>query len=127
MNKLLFLLIYLVWQPWALLRKEFQERLSNVSAGEVLLGTTIQNHTNNRATTTDMNGLFSIAASQAILLKISYVGKIPQQINRYKRYKQLTLTLLNDVASLEEIGLCLLTVLKLSEEVTELLVSVLKP
>lgn len=102
MNKFTFLLIYLVAALGFAQEGIISGKVIEQSTGEVLLGATIQNLTNNRATTTDIDGLFSIAASQGDVLKISYVGKIPQQVT-VTSATTINITLLNDVASLEEV------------------------
>jgi TonB-linked SusC/RagA family outer membrane protein len=102
MNKFTFLLIYLVAAFGFAQEGIISGKVIEQSTGEVLLGATIQNLNNKRATTTDIDGLFSIAASQGNILKISYIGKVPQQVT-VTNATTITITLLNDVSSLDEV------------------------
>ncbi|BAO54893.1 SusC/RagA family TonB-linked outer membrane protein [Nonlabens marinus] len=102
MNKLTFLLIYLVAALGFAQENILTGKVLEQSSGETLLGATVQNLSTNRATTTDINGTFSIAASTGDVLKFSYIGKVPQQIT-VANMTPLTVTLLDDVAALEEV------------------------
>jgi TonB-linked SusC/RagA family outer membrane protein len=102
MNKFIFLLIYLLAAIGFAQEGIISGKVIEQSTGEVLLGATIQNLNNSRATTTDIDGLFSIAASQGDVLKVSYIGKIAQQITISDK-QTVTISLLDDVASLDEI------------------------
>lgn len=102
MNKLIFLFFFLVTAVSMAQERTISGKVVENSTGEVLLGATIQNLTTNGATTTDIDGLFSIKATKGDVLKISYVGKVAQQIT-VGDSTTITVNLLNDVASLEEI------------------------
>lgn len=102
MNKLIFLFFFLVTTVSMAQERTISGKVVENSTGEVLLGATVQNLTTNGATTTDIDGLFSIKATKGDVLKISYVGKVARQIT-VGDTTNLTINLLDDVASLEEI------------------------
>ncbi|SCY32481.1 TonB-linked outer membrane protein, SusC/RagA family [Nonlabens sp. Hel1_33_55] len=102
MKKLTFLLIYLLATVGFAQGNMISGKVVEQSTGEVLLGATVQNLNNNSATTTDFDGLFTIPGSDGDVLRISYIGKVAKQVT-IANSSFLTISLLDDVASLDEI------------------------
>lgn len=102
MNKFTLLLFYLVAAVGFAQESLVSGKVLDQSTGETLLGVTVQNITSKKATTTDLDGLFTIAASKGDVLRFSYVGIITQEIT-VGDATSITVKLVEDVATLEEI------------------------
>jgi TonB-linked SusC/RagA family outer membrane protein len=102
MNKFTLLLFYLVAAFGFAQEGIISGKVLEQSTGDVLLGATVQNLTTNKATTTDFDGLFNIAASIGDVLKVSYIGTLAQKIKVINN-EPLTIMLQEDVAALEEV------------------------
>jgi TonB-linked SusC/RagA family outer membrane protein len=102
MNKFTFLLCYLVAAFSFAQVGIISGKVLEQSTGSPLLGATVQNLTTKQATTTDFDGLFTIAASPGEVLKISYLGAITQKITVVNN-EVIMVSLLEDVAVLGEV------------------------
>ena len=72
------------------------------TTGETLLGVTVQNVNAKTATTTDFDGVFSIAASTGDVLKFTFIGTVAQEYT-VVNFEPITITMEEDVAALEEV------------------------
>nr|WP_294899022.1 TonB-dependent receptor [uncultured Pedobacter sp.] len=70
---------------------------------EPLPGVAVENQTTKKVTQTDLNGNFSMAGSPGDVLKVSYVGYISQTIKIGPATNNLTITLIADTKSLDEV------------------------
>lgn len=102
MNKISFLLFYLVAAFSFAQESIISGKVLEQATGDALLGVTVQNLNNKKASTTDFEGLFNIAASPGDVLRFSYVGALTQNIT-VANTDFLTVTLQEDVATLEEV------------------------
>jgi TonB-linked SusC/RagA family outer membrane protein len=102
MNKFTFLLCYLVAAFSFAQVGIISGKVLEQSTGSPLLGATVQNLTTKQATTTDFDGLFTIAASPGEVLKISYLGAITQKITVVNN-EVIMVSLQEDVAVLGEV------------------------
>jgi TonB-linked SusC/RagA family outer membrane protein len=102
MNKITLFLFYLVAAYGFAQQDIITGKVLEESTGEALLGATVQNLTTNKATTTDFDGLFSIAATPGDVLRVSFIGTVAQQITIADN-SVLTIILKEDVAALEEV------------------------
>lgn len=102
MNKFTFLLFYFVAIVGFAQNSIVSGKVLEQSTGETLLGVTVQNLTKKNAATTDIDGLFTIAASKGDVLKFSYIGYVSQEFTVVND-QPIVITLVNDVADLEEI------------------------
>jgi TonB-linked SusC/RagA family outer membrane protein len=102
MNKFTLLLFYFIATLGFAQQGIVSGKVLEQSTGEALLGATVQNITTNKATTTDFDGLFTIEASIGEVIRITYVGTLTQEIT-VESFDSLTIKLLEDVATLEEV------------------------
>lgn len=102
MNKFTLLLFYFIAAYSFAQQSIVSGKVLEQSTGEALLGATVQNKTKNKATTTDFDGLFSIEASVGDVLRFTYVGALTKEVT-VKNFDPLTIKLLEDVATLEEV------------------------
>lgn len=102
MNKFTFLLFYLVAIVGFAQNSIVSGKVLEQSTGETLLGVTVQNLTKKNATTTDIDGLFTIMASKGDVLKFSYIGSVSQEFTVIND-QPIIINLVNDIAALEEI------------------------
>lgn len=102
MNKLTLLLFYFIAAFSFAQESIISGKVVEQSTGEALLGATVQNLTTKKATTTDFEGLFNIAASLGDVLKISYVGTLTQQIT-VANNSRIIVYLNEDVAKLDAV------------------------
>jgi TonB-linked SusC/RagA family outer membrane protein len=70
---------------------------------ESLPGVSVENETTKKITQTDVNGNFSLMGSPGDVLKVSYVGFVPQTIKIGTATNNLTIILTADTKSLEEV------------------------
>jgi TonB-linked SusC/RagA family outer membrane protein len=102
MNKLTLLLFYFIAAFSFAQESIISGKVVEQSTGEALLGATVQNLTTKKATTTDFEGLFNIAASLGDVLKISYIGTLTQQIT-VANNSRIIVYLNEDVAKLDAV------------------------
>ncbi|MFT5926352.1 MAG: TonB-linked SusC/RagA family outer membrane protein [Rubritalea sp.] len=102
MYKFTFLLFYLVAAFSFAQEGIISGKVLEQSTGDALLGATVQNLTTKQATTTDFDGLFTIAASPGDVLKFSYIGALTQNVI-VANSDSITVRLLEDVAVLGEV------------------------
>jgi TonB-linked SusC/RagA family outer membrane protein len=102
MNKLTLLLFYLMAAFSMAQEGTISGKVLEQATGDPLLGATVQNITTNKATTTDFDGEFTIAASPGDVLKFSYIGTVATQIT-LENLNDLTISLSEDVAALEAV------------------------
>jgi TonB-linked SusC/RagA family outer membrane protein len=102
MNKISFLLFYLLAAFSFAQESIISGKVLEQATGDALLGVTVQNLNNKKASTTDFEGLFNIAASPGDVLRFSYVGALTQNVT-VANTEFLTVTLQEDVATLEEV------------------------
>jgi TonB-linked SusC/RagA family outer membrane protein len=102
MNKFTLLLFYFVAAFSFAQEGIISGKVLEQSTGEALLGATVLNITTNKGTTTDFDGLYTIAASPGDILKFSYIGTVAQQIT-VADSATINVSLQADVAALEEV------------------------
>ncbi|WP_213521031.1 TonB-dependent receptor [Nonlabens sp.] len=102
MNKFTFLLFYFVAAFSFAQEGIISGKVLEQSTGEALLGATVLNLNTNKGTTTDFDGLYTIAASPGDILKFSYIGTITQQVT-VANTATINVSLQADVAALEEV------------------------
>ncbi|AUC78613.1 SusC/RagA family protein [Nonlabens sp. MB-3u-79] len=102
MNKFTLLIFYFIAALSFAQEGIISGKVLEQSTGEALLGATVLNLNTNKGTTTDFDGLFTIAASSGDILKFSYIGTLPQQVTVVNS-DFITVSLLEDVAALEEV------------------------
>jgi TonB-linked SusC/RagA family outer membrane protein len=102
MNKFTLLIFYFIAALSFAQEGIISGKVLEQSTGEALLGATVLNLNTNKGTTTDFDGLFTIAASSGDILKFSYIGTLPKQVTVVNS-DFITVSLLADVAALEEV------------------------
>lgn len=102
MNKFTLILFYLVATLGFAQESLVSGKVLDQTTGETLLGVTVQNLNSNKATVTDINGQFTLAAVVGDVLQISYVGKVTKKVT-LSNLNPLTISLQQDVAKLDEI------------------------
>lgn len=102
MNKFTLLLFYLVAALGFAQQSLVSGKVLDQATGETLLGVTVQNITSQTATTTDIDGLFTIAATKGDVLRFSYIGTVTKEFALGDE-TSITVMLEEDVATLEEI------------------------
>lgn len=102
MNKLTLLLFFIVSTFCFAQQGIISGKVVDQATGETLFGATVQNLNTKQGTTTDFNGLFSIAASPGDVLQISYVGTLTQRVT-VSNANNITVSMPADVAALEEV------------------------
>jgi TonB-linked SusC/RagA family outer membrane protein len=102
MNKFTLLIFYFIAALSFAQEGIISGKVLEQSTGEALLGATVLNLNTNKGTTTDFDGLFTIAASSGDILKFSYIGTLPKQVTVVNS-DFITVSLLEDVAALEEV------------------------
>ncbi|QJP33721.1 TonB-dependent receptor [Nonlabens sp. Ci31] len=102
MNKFTLLLFYLVAAISFAQEGIISGKVLEQSTGDALLGATVQNLNTNKATTTDFDGLYTIAASPGDVLKFSYIGTVAQKIT-VANSGTINVSLQEDIAALEEV------------------------
>lgn len=102
MNKFTLLLFFLVATFGFAQETIIPGKVIEQATGEGLFGATIQNLNNQKATTSDLDGLFNIAASPGDVLKVSYIGTITQRVTIVDT-KMVTISMVEDVAKLDAV------------------------
>ncbi len=102
MNKFTLLLFYFVAFIGFAQQGIITGKVLEGATGETLLGVTVQNVNAKTATTTDFDGVFSIAASTGDVLRFSFIGTVTQDFTVVD-FKPITITMKEDVAALEEV------------------------
>jgi TonB-linked SusC/RagA family outer membrane protein len=102
MNKFTLLLFYFIAAISFAQEGIISGKVLEQSTGEPLLGATVLNLNTNKGTTTDFDGLYTIAASAGDILKFSYIGTLTQQIT-VANSATINVSLQEDVAALEEV------------------------
>lgn len=102
MNKFTLLLFYFVAFISYAQQGIVTGKVLEGTTGETLLGVTVQNVNAKTATTTDFDGVFSIAASTGDILKFTFIGTVAQEYT-VVNFEPITITMEEDVAALEEV------------------------
>lgn len=102
MNKFTLLLFYFVAFISYAQQGIVTGKVLEGTTGETLLGVTVQNVNAKTATTTDFDGVFSIAASTGDVLKFTFIGTVAQEYT-VVNFEPITITMQEDVAALEEV------------------------
>lgn len=102
MNKFTLLLFYFVAFISYAQQGIVTGKVLEGTTGETLLGVTVQNVNAKTATTTDFDGVFSIAASTGDVLKFTFIGTVAQEYT-VVNFEPITITMEEDVAALEEV------------------------
>ncbi len=102
MNKITFLLFYIIAFVGFAQQGELSGKVIEQSTQEPLFGATILNVTSNEATTTDFDGLFSLNATVGDIIRVTYVGFVSQEIT-LQNLDFVNIILQEDVAALEQV------------------------
>ena len=71
--------------------------------GEPIMGVNVVEKGSSNGTISDIDGKFSLSATENAIVRISYLGHIPQEITANKDQQDIKITLLEDAHQLEEL------------------------